>query len=173
VTEIITTVPLTPASPKHSAFKALLRSLFCCSPDVKDDDTTLQSWAEYRTPDLDYRIRQYYSTRGGTYSSSYSPYRDFPTLPSPLNRQPPRQRRPRRSKFTRRVQTIIEMDERSTLQEEQLNEVAHYGTLDGRPGALEYSGHQWLSFLPSVSPPQYPNDWSFCLGFKIVLRHPM
>jgi len=46
------------------------------------------------------------------------------------------------------------MDERSSLPEDQLNEVAHYGPIDGRPGALEYSDHQWLQDRPP--PPDPP-----------------
>jgi len=43
----------------------------------------------------------------------------------------------------------------------ELNEVAQYNTLDGRPGmgALEYSGHQWLQNRPppqEVVPPVQP-----------------
>jgi len=116
---------------------------------VKEDDTSLHSWNEYRFPHFEYRKPQRYSTGRGSYSSSYSPYRDFPTLPSPLNRALPHQRRPHHIKHTHRVQTIIEMDEQSTTSEEQLHEVAHYGTLDGRPGALEYSGFQWLQNRPA------------------------
>jgi len=129
---------------------------------VKEDDTSLHSWNEYRFPHFEYRKPQRYSTGRGSYSSSYSPYRDFPTLPSPLNRALPHQRRPHHIKHTHRVQTIIEMDEQSTTSEEQLHEVAHYGTLDGRPGALEYSGFQWLQNRPAqpnpppVSPPRVP-----------------
>lgn len=38
---------------------------------------------------------------------------------------------------------------------DELNEVSHYGTLDGRRGSLEFSGHQWcvsyLSLIDTIS----------------------
>src|SRR5258708_39615944 len=129
-----------------TAFTKWIKTLFCYHTE---ESKPLRVPSGHNTTRKKSRPLNYPINNPTTTYSPAPPYlRDRSSVYSvarATSRKPASRRVRRRPRYRRRVETIIEVDEETAMSDGELNEVAQYNTLDGRPGmgALEYSGHQW------------------------------